>query len=71
MELKKNKKLKNSMVPNGILANNAAIHAKISAFLSYVLDHQDSAGWLGPEVGTEKPRYFWGRSVPLVLISHC
>jgi hypothetical protein len=51
------------MVPNGILANNAAINAKTSAFLSYVLSHQDSTGWLGPEVGTNKPRYLWGRFV--------
>ncbi|KAJ7743834.1 hypothetical protein B0H16DRAFT_1560781 [Mycena metata] len=51
----------NAMVPNGILANNAAINAKTSAFLSYVLSHQDSTGWMGPEVGTNKPRYLWGR----------
>ncbi|KAJ6612793.1 hypothetical protein B0H10DRAFT_2177315 [Mycena sp. CBHHK59/15] len=51
----------NAMVPNGILANNSAINAKTSAFLSYVLTHQDSTGWLGPEVGTTKPRYLWGR----------
>lgn len=51
------------MVPNGILVNNAAINAKTSAFLSYVLSHQDATGWLGPEVGTTKPRYLWGRSV--------
>ncbi|KAF8892910.1 hypothetical protein BD779DRAFT_1765810 [Infundibulicybe gibba] len=51
----------NAMVPNGILANNTAINAKTSAFLSYVLSHQDSTGWLGPEVNTTKPRYLWGR----------
>ncbi|KAF7319812.1 hypothetical protein MKEN_00763900 [Mycena kentingensis (nom. inval.)] len=51
----------NAMVPNGILVNNSAINAKTSAFLSYVLAHQDSTGWLGPEVGTNKPRYLWGR----------
>ncbi|KAK7064836.1 hypothetical protein R3P38DRAFT_59336 [Favolaschia claudopus] len=51
----------NAMVPNGILVNNSAINAKTSAFLSYVLSHQDSTGWLGPEVGTNKPRYLWGR----------
>ncbi|KAK7040596.1 hypothetical protein R3P38DRAFT_2513671 [Favolaschia claudopus] len=51
----------NAMVPNGILVNNSAINAKTSAFLSYVLSHQDSTGWLGPEVGTTKPRYLWGR----------
>ncbi|KAJ7480003.1 hypothetical protein B0H11DRAFT_2026128 [Mycena galericulata] len=51
----------NGMVPNGVLANNSAINAKTSAFLSYVISHQDSTGWLGPEVGTTKPRYLWGR----------
>ncbi|KAG5340229.1 hypothetical protein C0989_002461 [Termitomyces sp. Mn162] len=47
----------NGMVPNGVLVNDAAINAKTSEFLSYVLSHQDSTGWLGPEVGTNKPRY--------------
>jgi len=51
----------NAMVPNGVLANNSAINARTSAFLSYVLSHQDSTGWMGPEVGTNKPRYLWGR----------
>ncbi|KAF9483297.1 hypothetical protein BDN70DRAFT_851929 [Pholiota conissans] len=51
----------NAMVPNGVLVNNSAINAKTSAFLSYVLSHQDSTGWLGPEVNTTKPRYLWGR----------
>ncbi|KNZ81060.1 hypothetical protein J132_03050 [Termitomyces sp. J132] len=51
----------NGMVPNGVLVNDAAINAKTSEFLSYVLSHQDSTGWLGPEVGTNKPRYLWGR----------
>ncbi|KAH0578498.1 hypothetical protein H2248_003640 [Termitomyces sp. 'cryptogamus'] len=53
--------LLNGMVPNGVLVNDAAINAKTSEFLSYVLSHQDSTGWLGPEVGTNKPRYLWGR----------
>ncbi|CAK5262542.1 unnamed protein product [Mycena citricolor] len=51
----------NAMVPNGFLANNSAINARVSQFLTYVLDHQDSTGWLGPEVNTTKPRYLWGR----------
>lgn len=51
----------NAMVPNGILINNTIINEKTQEFLDYVLDHQDSTGWLGPEVGTEKPRYLWGR----------
>lgn len=49
------------MVPNGVLANDATIQAQTQAFLDYVLDHQDSTGWLGPEVNTTKPRYLWGR----------
>ncbi|KAF9467133.1 hypothetical protein BDZ94DRAFT_1211502 [Collybia nuda] len=51
----------NAMVPNGVLANHSAINEKTSQFLSYVLSHQDSTGWLGPEVGTSKPKYLWGR----------
>ncbi|KAJ3847972.1 hypothetical protein EV368DRAFT_76450 [Lentinula lateritia] len=51
----------NAMVPNGILMNNSIINEKTQEFLDYVLDHQDSTGWLGPEVGTDKPRYLWGR----------
>ncbi|GAV98713.1 hypothetical protein LENED_000110 [Lentinula edodes] len=51
----------NAMVPNGILMNNSIINEKTEEFLDYVLDHQDSTGWLGPEVGTDKPRYLWGR----------
>ncbi|KAL0581263.1 hypothetical protein V5O48_000746 [Marasmius crinis-equi] len=51
----------NAMVPNGILVNHTVINRKTQEFLEYVLDHQDSTGWLGPEVGTDKPRYLWGR----------
>ncbi|KAF9062646.1 hypothetical protein BDP27DRAFT_1385106 [Rhodocollybia butyracea] len=51
----------NAMVPNGILANNTAIIQKTQEFLDYVLSHQDSTGWMGPEVNTTKPRYLWGR----------
>ena len=49
------------MVPNGILMGNAEIMNQTQYFLDYVLDHQDSTGWLGPEVNTTKPRYLWGR----------
>lgn len=55
------------MVPNGVLANNSAINAKTAAFLNYVLAHQDSTGWFGPEVNTTKPRYLWGRFVFTIL----
>ncbi|KAE9385764.1 hypothetical protein BT96DRAFT_1026488, partial [Gymnopus androsaceus JB14] len=51
----------NAMVPNGILINDTTINEKTQEFLDYVLDNQDSTGWLGPEVDTEKPRYLWGR----------
>ncbi|KAJ3739453.1 hypothetical protein DFH05DRAFT_1407234 [Lentinula detonsa] len=51
----------NAMVPNGILMNNTIINEKTQEFLDYVLDNQDSTGWLGPEVGTDRPRYLWGR----------
>lgn len=49
------------MVPNGILVDDPTIQAQTQYFLDYVLDHQDSTGWLGPEVNTTKPRYLWGR----------
>ncbi|KAL0573581.1 hypothetical protein V5O48_008377 [Marasmius crinis-equi] len=51
----------NAMIPSGILVNNQALNSKTQAFLDYVLSHQDSTGWLGPEVNTSKPRYLWGR----------
>ncbi|KAF9255860.1 hypothetical protein L218DRAFT_883135, partial [Marasmius fiardii PR-910] len=51
----------NAMVPNGVLMGHTVINQKTREFLDYVLDNQDSTGWLGPEVGTEKPRYLWGR----------
>ena len=42
---------------------NSQIINQTQYFLNYVIDHQDSTGWLGPEVGTDKPRYLWGRFV--------
>jgi hypothetical protein len=53
----------NAMVPNGVLANATVINEKTHEFLDYVIDTQDASGWLGPEVGTEKRRLLWGRSV--------
>lgn len=49
------------MVPNGILIDDPTIQSQSQYFLDYVLEHQDSTGWLGPEVNTTKPRYLWGR----------
>ncbi|RPD76324.1 hypothetical protein L226DRAFT_533439 [Lentinus tigrinus ALCF2SS1-7] len=51
----------NGLVPTGVLAEDAAIKNQTQSFLDYVLDHQDSTGWIGPEVNTTKPRYLWGR----------
>ncbi|KAI0766666.1 hypothetical protein BD413DRAFT_615077 [Trametes elegans] len=51
----------NGMVPNGILLDDPTIKSQVQQFLDYVLDHQDSSGWLGPEANTTKPRYLWGR----------
>jgi hypothetical protein len=51
----------NGVVPTGVLADSDAINTKTKSFLDYVIKHQDSNGWLGPEVGTTKPRYLWGR----------
>ena len=49
------------MIPNGVLIDDPTIQSQVQQFLDYVLDHQDSTGWLGPEVNTTKPRYLWGR----------
>ena len=49
------------MVPNAVLTGDATLLNLTQYFLDYVLDHQDETGWLGPEVGTSKPRYLWGR----------
>lgn len=51
----------NAMVANGVLVDDATIQSQVQYFLDYVLDHQDTDGWLGPEVGTTKPRFLWGR----------
>lgn len=57
------------MVPNGVLVDHPVINEKTREFLDYVISHQDSSGWLGPEVGTAKPRLLWGRFVSTYLIS--
>ncbi|KAF9530548.1 hypothetical protein CPB83DRAFT_905197 [Crepidotus variabilis] len=51
----------NALVPNGVLANSDAIKKRTSDFLNYVISHQDTDGWLGPEVNTTLNRYLWGR----------
>ncbi|OJT11217.1 hypothetical protein TRAPUB_12261 [Trametes pubescens] len=51
----------NAMVPHGVLLDDANVQSEVQQFLDYVLDHQDSTGWLGPEVNTTKPRFLWGR----------
>ena len=52
----------NGKAPTGYLADDANIINQTQQFLDYVLDHQDSSGWIGPEVfDTTKPRYLWGR----------
>ncbi|KAF8591854.1 hypothetical protein K439DRAFT_1536444 [Ramaria rubella] len=50
----------NGMVPNAYLMNDTTRIAQVQEFLDYVIDHQQSDGWLGPETGS-KPRYLWGR----------
>ncbi|KAI0717992.1 hypothetical protein C8T65DRAFT_99370 [Cerioporus squamosus] len=51
----------NGLVPTGVLADDASIQNQTQQFLDYVLDHQDSIGWIGPEVNTTNARYLWGR----------
>lgn len=60
--------LQNGLVPNAVLVDDATIQSQVQAFLDYVLDHQSSDGWLGPEANdTSKPRYLWGRSLNSLL----
>lgn len=51
----------NGMVPNAYLMNDSTRIGQVQQFLDYVIDHQGEDGWLGPETGTTKPRYLWGR----------
>ncbi|PIL24884.1 hypothetical protein GSI_12771 [Ganoderma sinense ZZ0214-1] len=52
----------NGMVPNAVLSGDPTLQSRVQYFLDYVLDHQDSTGWIGPEVlDSSKPRYLWGR----------
>ncbi|KAK0450414.1 uncharacterized protein EV420DRAFT_753695 [Desarmillaria tabescens] len=51
----------NGMVPHGVLTSNSEIQAQTYQFLDYVLTHQETAGWLGPEAGNNRTRYLWGR----------
>ena len=54
--------MQNGMVPTAVLSDDPALQSRIQYFLDYVLDHQDSTGWIGPEVlDSSKPRYLWGR----------
>jgi hypothetical protein len=49
------------MVPHGVLTQNPTIQSQTYAFLDYVLTHQESTGWLGPEANNNRTRYLWGR----------
>ncbi|KAF9528370.1 hypothetical protein CPB83DRAFT_854495 [Crepidotus variabilis] len=51
----------NGLVPNAVLANSDALKKQTSYFLDYVLSHQGTDGWLGPEVNTTLPRILWAR----------
>ena len=52
----------NGVVANGYIADSSVLNNRTNYFLNYVLDNQDSNGWLGPEVfDSKKPRYLWGR----------
>lgn len=54
--------LQNGLIPNGIIVNNTNIQSQTLEFLKFVIENQDSTGWLGPEVfDISKPRYLWGR----------
>jgi hypothetical protein len=50
------------MVPNSVLVGDTTINSQTQQFLNFVLNHQETGGWLGPEtLNTNKPRYLWGR----------
>jgi hypothetical protein len=50
------------MVPTAYLSGSDELLNQTSHFYNFVLDHQDSTGWIGPEVfDLSKPRYLWGR----------
>ncbi|KAF8075777.1 hypothetical protein FPV67DRAFT_381902 [Lyophyllum atratum] len=51
----------NGIVGTGVVGSSDTLKTKSKSFLDYVVGKQDSTGWLGPEVGTTKPRYLWGR----------
>ncbi|KAF9055188.1 hypothetical protein BDZ89DRAFT_1152980 [Hymenopellis radicata] len=51
----------NGIVPHAVLTNHAELKNKTSEFLDYVLSHQESTGWLGPEANNNRTRYLWGR----------
>ncbi|KIY73670.1 hypothetical protein CYLTODRAFT_416702 [Cylindrobasidium torrendii FP15055 ss-10] len=51
----------NGIVPHAVLTNHAELKQRTLEFLTYVLDHQEDGGWLGPEAGNNRTRYLWGR----------
>ncbi|KAK7060778.1 hypothetical protein VNI00_000510 [Paramarasmius palmivorus] len=52
----------NGIVPTSIVGNSDELRSRASYFMNYVLEHQDSTGWIGPEVFDQsKPRFLWGR----------
>lgn len=59
----------NGIVGTGVVGQSDTLKAKSKSFIDYVVGKQDATGWLGPEVGTTKPRYLWGRYPFLVRFS--
>ena len=54
----------NGLVPNAFILNDSRLKGDVQNFMNYVLAHQGSDGWIGPE-----PRYLWGRYVEIKGLS--
>lgn len=54
----------NGLVPLAYYLDDSRLKDQVHSAVNYILDHQSSDGWLGPEMGTG--RNFWAR-FPLAL----
>ncbi|KAI1341439.1 duf1680 domain-containing protein [Xylariaceae sp. FL0016] len=50
----------NGLIPLAFGLDDSTLKGQVQSFLDYILDHQQSDGWLGPET-TPQTRGLWGR----------